>query len=400
MFIKNLNIVQSLSFLFCIQHHKIDMSTTEVSYTEPSEWITCVVVGLFSFCINITLLKKEIHKRRSGQATFTTKYLKIWSILCIVFGCIIAFDYIIYFFNGVCYISYWIWSIGLSYQFIFMGFYQLSRLYYCFANNQIHSHKGYPNWVFIIMYAFGITILICSMMPGNQIRYPCGIDDKWMYYESKRESIPSELNDRIENAALFAMMIWDCTTLALYAWKIKVLLKTKQTACDSPDSAKNDEVYARIVSILYKIAIITLFYQFGFLLSSILEVISMLCKGWIGHFILCLAGSIPFVLLNFCMFIMMDHNQETYRTFLRILSVTKFYWIGCCCCCRHMVMQQVGEWNKERIKHINNQNQKRSTITKETVYDVDMHDIKPDHATIKVRRCASEFETIDDGSTV
>ena len=97
---------------------------------------------------------------------------------------------------------------------------------------------------------------------------------------------------------------------------------------------------------------------------------------------------------------MMDHNRGVYATFLRILYVTKLYWMGCCCC-KYMVMQQINELNEAKASHLNAGNiTKRESITKETetVYDVDMHDIKPDHAKIEVRRVGSEFETIDGGN--
>ena len=101
------------------------------------------------------------------------------------------------------------------------------------------------------------------------------------------------------------------------------------------------------------------------------------------------------------MFIMMDHNHRTYEKFLRILRVTKLYWLGCCCC-KHMVIQQVDEMNETNMRHLSVDNDNviaatgrlKRSITEETVYDVTVHDIKPDHAKIEVRRMEPSFNQL------
>ena len=68
----------------------------------------------------------------------------------------------------------WILSFGttsnvlvFSTQFMFMGFYQLSRLYYCFSNKQLHNRNGYPLCVFIIKFVSGNLSLICQYAGRN-----------------------------------------------------------------------------------------------------------------------------------------------------------------------------------------------------------------------------------------
>ena len=152
--------------------------STESTKT-PLCWITYTIVGLFTFISSTILFKKEIIKRKSGEPSFTTKYLKMWSITCICLGFIIGFDLFVYWIHGFCYISDWIFFIGMFYQIIFMGFYQLSRLYYCFAQNQVYSNKGYPNVVFIIMYSIGVIfmILIIPFTFNSETIDYCGIDE-------------------------------------------------------------------------------------------------------------------------------------------------------------------------------------------------------------------------------
>ena len=149
-------------------------------------------------------------------------------------------------------------------------------------------------------------------------------------------------------------------------------------------NSTNDQVQTRILSILYKIGIITLFYEF---------IVSIVLLPVLDDWLWILGTILSTSTLNFCMFIMMDHNHNTYYRFLRILYVTKLYWIGCCCCI-YMVPQQENELNEKKVKHLNvGKITKKVSVTKETKYDVDVHDIKPDHAKIEVRRIGSEFET-------
>merc|ERR1719356_1716230 len=66
-------------------------------------------------------------------------------------------------------------------QAVFMGFYQISKLYYCFSQNQIYSKKGYPNWLFIIMYIIGIFIFLSGWSYpyfAVSLNLHCGINKK------------------------------------------------------------------------------------------------------------------------------------------------------------------------------------------------------------------------------
>ena len=104
---------------------------------------------------------KEWQKRRAG-VNFTTKSLKIWSALCIFSGPLIGFCIFALYFDGFCYFTWYFIGVTILYQPVFMGLYQLSRLYYCFANNQVYSNKGYPNWLFNIMFGLGYFSMMGS----------------------------------------------------------------------------------------------------------------------------------------------------------------------------------------------------------------------------------------------
>ena len=78
--------------------------------------------------------------------------------------------------------------------------------------------------------------------------------------------------------SIAVLIIWDAMTLILYAAKILMLYRKRKTRSvdDIVRDASihiddgNDEVQARILSILYKIVIITLFYEIMIMLFLLL----------------------------------------------------------------------------------------------------------------------------------
>ena len=141
-----------------------------------------------------------------------------------------------------------------------MGFYQLSRLYYCFSNQQIHSNKGYPKCLFIIMYAMGIMVGIgvvfsAKMWEGsNFFRTDCAINHDLVYHYQHVDilSIDQKLAVPSVLTTAFLLTVWDFSMLILYIHKIKGFRRFKE---EQPD------IFKRIMSILHKIFILTISYE-------------------------------------------------------------------------------------------------------------------------------------------
>ena len=168
-------------------------------------------------------------------------------------------------------------------QTLFLGYYQLSRLYYCFANSQIHSNKGYSDAVFMIMYSTGLVITLFTTVTaplfmnntGGYINSQCGYREYQFYHipigdkYSSRYSILGSIGGLI-------MLLWDVTTYILYIHKIRIFVKYKGN--DSNESA----IKERILSTLYKITIITSFYEILCLIGLISIYIAggMIYCGW------------------------------------------------------------------------------------------------------------------------
>ncbi len=48
-------------------------------------------------------------------------------------------------------------------QVVFMGMFQLTRLYLCFSNDQVHGKNGYPQWVFVVMVSLGVLYFVSGV---------------------------------------------------------------------------------------------------------------------------------------------------------------------------------------------------------------------------------------------
>ena len=92
------------------------------------------------------------------------------------------------------------------------------------------------------------------------------------------------------------------------------------------------------MGILYKIAILTIFYQIMvFLTCSFTVLLSLLGAFSIGFLITTMSLS-----MNVSMYLMMDHNESKYIKFLKCMNRFKMD-IFCYCCCRYMIIQQLNE---------------------------------------------------------
>ena len=114
---------------------------------------------------------------KHNTANYTTKHLKIFALFCISSGGIISLLRIVRHFNIICHIGDFLHTIIGLWQPMFMGFFQLSRLYYCFSSNQVYSNKGYSTFLFVIMFIVGFLIMSTDIFIAlNNICLKCGIN--------------------------------------------------------------------------------------------------------------------------------------------------------------------------------------------------------------------------------
>ena len=337
-----------------------------VNIESPSEWLCRLSINSLCALIIFFILKSEIKQRNKILTTFT-KPFKYLSILCLIAGFLCPLLFAIGYIPVLCTFSNMLAVISCVSQGLFMSYYQLYRLYYCFANEQMHSKKGYPKSLFYFMYIIGfifcINWMIIDIIQPNgisRIHSTCryNLDNFQFTYYSIYISPP-------QNFVLFAIIntmlywIWDLSILFMYIYKIKTLQKN--------DRSNEPKTQQRIVSILNKITILTLFYQIVGFSSLLFGRIAQLFSAYPLIIIIAyqlISASIT-LSWTYSMYLMMDHNQIKYVMFLSAVKYLKCHWI--CCCWRHKVIDQLNELNlklKRKIKH------KKNELSKATTNDV------------------------------
>ena len=234
-------------------------------------------------------------------------------------------------------------------QFLMMGCYQLSRVYYCFANEQIHSNKGYPRWLFITMYITGV--LLCTnvlisgtfFLPQGVFVYDCGFTNNLQFYYYP---IKYSHRNAVEILIWFVIagigyLLWDLFILFMYICKMIQFRRFQN------DSAELTIVYKRIMNNLNKIAILTLFYEITgvYMLITIAIFVIIFKDQLVVDIVRAITTCGPSLAVSYSMYLMMDHNKKQYVMFLEYIHKLRLYWL--CCCCGHLVLDQLNGMEDE-----------------------------------------------------
>ena len=146
------------SSIFMLTHQLWIMEFMEPASTvyEICSWIS------ISIAVPTTLyiLYREHNKRNAADIKSPSKWLDIFSYLCIAVGPIYPLVLPLRHIKSLCSISVCI-SVTMVLQALFMEYFQLGRLHYCFSADQVHSNNGYPRWLFIFMF---IIVTLSALM--------------------------------------------------------------------------------------------------------------------------------------------------------------------------------------------------------------------------------------------
>ena len=313
--------------------HYLHCSTMKTKTVEVPlvHWLLAMAMSFTFFMICVTILGRE-KRNRQRQPTgniVPSKLLSIFSYCCILLGPFNALWSCWRFLPGFCYTTRFFWSLSHS-QFVAMECYQLSRLYYCFSRNQVHSDKGYPNWIFIFMFTvLVIWMLLDTAIANNFFTKRCWIRSDGVFVEEMITWFPGPDMELFWSIHILYFGV-DITTALLYWYKIRSLRRYQMDGVRA--------VYDRIQCILHRVLILTAFYLF---ISSIFVVLQSLSVGyalplmeeWAVSFTSVMYGSV-----SYSMFLMQDHNTSGYIAFLRIIKRYKCIW--CFCCFGPMVNEQ------------------------------------------------------------
>ena len=295
----------------------------------PVHWCIWLFIGIITAIIISTVIQFECKKRRLKSTLFASDNLKFTSAASIVCGMIAAIYLCLEMLPGVCLLEH---SVSLAFfaaQFIFLGLYQLSRLHYCFGKHSAHHEKGYPKWLFIAMVIIGIAIWLSWVIlvtfgqsKPSTCRFTKDLNLEFVYRNSSilfEGNLDEQQNQFYEcHHLIFGMLhLWDITTLLLYCCKIKTFRKLS--------ALQRDAVWRKIMFILERIVIITLFYQISLFLVNLSHYLAVKMRESQVSIVLVIpnltigCASLMAVLYALSMYLMMDHNSDEYVQFLRCL---------------------------------------------------------------------------------
>eukprot|EP01084_Bolivina_argentea_P278409 475608_1 len=306
----------------------------------PIELTSITMIALLCFILNIKILNKQHKKRKSCDSKFTTKSLELFSLLSVLFAALYNMDNIVRYFPISCKFSNPLSISLIACQFYFIGLYQLSRLHYCFSQTQVYSNKGYPNWLFTIMYTVGTLWLInCWIFPYvfAPWKLMCGINSKFQYFPKKSLLTENSLASIWTNISSLCYFIWDCITLLLYIVKVYTFRNKYKS--------EQIQVYKRIMCILSRIVILTLGYEIPLIWCTIAEIIRKMTinEDTLVFMRIVRASSylLSSVIASYSIFLMQQHNSEEYKQFLKVVHFVKCD-VVCCCCCKAIIRYELG----------------------------------------------------------
>ena len=340
-------------------------------------WIFRVLVGIIGIAITGKLLHNEIKKRSLPTTHFSSQYLRVTSAVCFWCGPISPALLVCSVIPGFCMMRFIGSTMTFYTQILFMSFYQLSRLHYCFSNQQLRAKKGYPLCVFVVMVIIGIIVWISGLMLlifVDTLSSKCGYtDDASFFYRYRARAILFD-GDSWEDQWMteiyyswnfllsLSVHIWDLVILLLYLFKIYRIGKVHRS--------KGTRVWDNVLFILHRIVIITVFYTICSLLVSMLYTTLAMIKlsenKLIDSILIELRSSGMIAAYNllyfFAILLMMDHNTNIYVVFLRFLHRYCLKYI-CFCCCYTMVDQQIERWNEPKETELHTRGRDRLTST-------------------------------------
>ena len=156
--------------------------TKEVPFIQ---WFPMMVLSIIPFAICLYIVGRERQARNAMVTKPPSKYLSISSYLCIALGPIAVISVALQNVDGLCYVFRNIGNSLLYSQFIAMEIFQLCRLHYCFSRERVHSDKGYPKWIFKLMFSILITwtlygFVVTEQLCGMTIR--CGLEVMFLHF--------------------------------------------------------------------------------------------------------------------------------------------------------------------------------------------------------------------------
>jgi len=129
--------------------------------TDIQYWAHWLLIGLLVRSLLSRLLRSRMFQRKTKTHVFTRNLLRVSSEICFFVGPLTACMFISSGFSSQQYTGS---SILFGTFYVFMAFYQMSRLWCCFINDQVRDLRGYAPWILLVMIIVGSCLLISWTM--------------------------------------------------------------------------------------------------------------------------------------------------------------------------------------------------------------------------------------------
>ena len=272
-------------------------------------------------------------------APTNSKPLSVWPLVVILIAPIHALCVGTQHINGFCYFTWYIGDLCLAVGGIGTGFYQLARLKYCFGAKISSSvfDNGYPLGLFTAMNIIGILLFLniaiflffCPSCPRTE----CALNEKGEFHVEYVQLMNIEYSTIWRHIYLVVYLLWDVVTLSLYVSKIRALTANLKAM---PDNEQSLQSIKSVLNQLHKIMICTLFYE-------LVGVTVFFVRNWapsawqeVIHNVVELPVAMSY---SYACYLMMDHNEAAYSSFLKVVAFCKLNYL--CCCYRRVVTDTV-----------------------------------------------------------
>eukprot|EP01084_Bolivina_argentea_P008463 15841_1 len=259
------------------------------------------------------------------------KWLNIWSLLTIIFCCVRQTSWAFTYIPQICMYINPVYFPPDGACAIFLTFYQISRLRYCFQSD-------YSKSTFMALYVFGLILLVLRYIHSITGLKSVLIDGEYCARDLKISRIKYGILKELINLLYY---LWDISVLVIYVAKIHKLKKETQTSHQLQNAN----------AVLHKVVILTLIFE----IISLLRIIVIITIYNYLHTkpsetLAVFTGTITTVTVAVIMSLMMEHHNNIY---------TKLSCCCLCCCCQSFVDKSI--YNYQQVPYDSDKKDQTST---------------------------------------
>ena len=190
-------------------------------------WLGCIacVVTFFILSYIVHTQRKRYVPIENHTNSVAPKLLNLWYAVTLIILVILPLLQLFSYLLTICSYGHWIWTTLYGASGFTLTFYQIARLYYCFASKQVHSAKyGYSNHTFIFLYAIGIVLAIAYIFVVSAFYFVT--DQAEIDIVNNNQCLVTYANEGGEllldifQLLGMAYYLWDWTVLFLYMFKV------------------------------------------------------------------------------------------------------------------------------------------------------------------------------------